>query len=83
MIPSSQTAALGRVAILGGINTVSMAVSIPCAAIDAHPDLKKTPRSDRCRIPSTVTGNWNKNGGCAPGVFPSNPDPTEWAMTVQ
>jgi hypothetical protein len=39
MIPSSQTAVLASMASQRGINTVSMAASILCAAIDTHPDI--------------------------------------------
>jgi hypothetical protein len=62
MIPTSQTAALASMASQRGINTVSMAASILCAAIDAHPDLKKTPESGNCMIPSTLPGNRQKDG---------------------
>jgi hypothetical protein len=43
MMPSSQTAALAIMASQRGINTVSMAASILCAAIDTHPDIRNYP----------------------------------------
>jgi|688.fasta_scaffold54552_4 hypothetical protein len=42
MLPASQTAALATMASRHGTNTVGMASSLLCAAIEAHPDVKKT-----------------------------------------
>jgi hypothetical protein len=44
MIPSSQTAVLANMASQRGINTVSMAASILCAALDTHPDITNHPQ---------------------------------------
>jgi hypothetical protein len=43
MLPSSQTAVLASMASQRGINTVSMAASILCAALDTHPDIRNHP----------------------------------------
>ena len=43
MLPSSQTAVLASMASQRGINTVNMAASILCAALDTHPDIRNHP----------------------------------------
>ena len=61
MIPSSQTAALGRMANQGEINTASRPASILYAVIDAHPDLKKTQGGTNVMILSATNGNQRKD----------------------
>jgi hypothetical protein len=60
MIPSSQTAALASMASQRGINTVSMAASILCAAIDTHPDVRNHPEEPAANDPTQPTRQLGK-----------------------